>query len=276
MWLYARLQRPIVINLFSLLIRKKNLFRFTLSFESLRVKSTFYFNFGYLVFILSAISIFNSNCSLNPNNEKSIASDATVSASEILSVSITQMKDLNSFYFKSSGSISASETLLLTQIQGAIIKPDYMNLEINGSYTSGLVFKTRLISNNGESFILNPLNKKWEAVSENFNPTGFFAPHQGIAKIMTGLYDIRLSTENSSRNYYHLHGNIDSSSLNDLLGEIPTQSQIKVSLSIGKNNKLLYHAKLNGKFIGSKPATDLFIDISKHNQPVKIETPIIE
>ena len=93
---------------------------------------------------------------------------------------------------------------------------------------------------------------------------------------MTGLYDIRLSTENSSRNYYHLHGNLDSSSLNDLLGEIPTQSQIKVSLSIGKNNKLLYHAKLNGKFIGSKPATDLFIDISKHNQPVNIETPIIE
>ena len=89
-----------------------------------------------------------------------------------------------SFHFKSTGSISAAENLLLTQIQGEIIKPNYMNLQINGSYSSGLVFKTRLISHNGKSLILNPLNKKWEPASENFNPAGFFAPHKGVSKII--------------------------------------------------------------------------------------------
>ena len=257
-------------------MRDKNLLRFMLGLYSSMIKSKHCFQFGYLILILATISIFHSNCLNHPENEKVFTSDEILSASEVLSESVILMENLNSFHFKSTGSISASETLLLTQIQGEILKPDYMNLQINGSYSSGLVFKTRLISNNKEGFILNPLNKKWEAVSDNFNPTGFFTPHQGISKIMSELYDVRLSHENSPDDYYILHGNLNSDSLLYLLGDIPTQSQIKVSLSISKGNKLLYSAKLNGRFTESKSNTDLFIEINKHNQPVKIEIPVTE
>ena len=93
---------------------------------------------------------------------------------------------------------------------------------------------------------------------------------------MSELYDIQISASDSSGIYYQLNGMLNSDSINNLLGELQQQSHIKVILSIGKNNKLLYQAKLNGKFTESKPNDDLFIDITKHNQPVKIEIPIIE
>ena len=252
---------------------KRNLFRFISNSYSSPIKIPLSFRFGYIAFAILVLSGFYSSCIFNKQNENTVAVNETLSAAEILSASINQMENLNSFYFKSVGSISAAENLLLTQIQGEIIKPNYMNLQINGSYSSGLVFKTRLISHNGKSLILNPLNKKWEPASENFNPAGFFAPHKGVSKIMSGLYDTQISYSDS---YYQLNGLLNSDSLNYLLGEIPTQSQIKVSLSIGKNNMLLYHAKLNGKFMADKPNNDLFIDITKHNQPTKIEIPIAE
>ena len=254
-------------------MNKKTLFSFISKSYSILIKPPRSFRFSYIAFIIFVLSGFYSSCIFNTKNENTIAVNDTLSAAEILSASINQMEDLNSFYFKSAGSISAAENLLLTQIQGEIIKPNYMNLQINGSYSSGLVFKTRLISHNGKSLILNPLNKKWEPASENFNPAGFFAPHKGVSKIMSELYDTQISY---SDNYYQLNGLLNSDSLNYLLGEIPTQSQIKVSLSIGKNNMLLYHAKLNGKFMPDKPNNDLFIDITKHNQPTKIEIPIAE
>ena len=81
---------------------------------------------------------------------------------------------LHSFHFKSTGSIKVANNLVLTQIEGDIVQPDYMNLNISGSYSSGLVFKTKVVTHNGNNLILNPLNKKWEPVSGNLNPTNFF------------------------------------------------------------------------------------------------------
>ena len=257
-------------------IDKTLLFRFISNSYSFAIKIPISFRFSYIAFALFVLSGLYSSCIFNIKNENVVIVNETLNVSEILSASINEMQELNSFHFKSTGSISAAENLLLTQIQGDIIKPNYMNLQINGSYSSGLVFKTRLISHDGKSSILNPLNKKWEPVSETFNPTGFFAPHKGISQIMSELYDIQISSPDSSDNYYQLNGILNSASLNNLLGEIPKQSHIKVVLSIGKKNKLLYRAKLNGKFAESKPNNDLFIDITKHNQPVKIEIPIIE
>jgi len=255
---------------------KRNLFRFISNSYSSPIKILLNLRFGYIAFAIFVLSGFYSSCIFNTKNDNETTWNELPSAFEVLSASINEMESLNSFHFKSTGSISAAKNLLLTQIQGELIKPNYMNLQINGSYSSGLVFKTRLISHDGKSLILNPLNKKWEPVSENFNPTGFFAPHKGISKIMSELYDIQISASDSSDIYYQLNGMLNSDSLNNLLGEIPQQSHIKVILSIGKNNKLLYQAKLNGKFTESKPNDDLFIDITKHNQPVKIEIPIIE
>ena len=255
---------------------KHCLFRATSNFYSILITFPLVYHFSYIVLILFILSGFQLNCILIAKNKDSIIVSETVSASEILSDSATTMGNLKSFHFKSTGSITAADNLLLTEIEGEIIKPDYMNLQINGSYSSGLVFKTKLVSHNGKHLILNPLNKKWEAVSGNLNPTGFFTPHKGISKIMSEVYDIQFSSTDNSDKYYQLNGRLNSDSLHYLLGQIPQQPHIKVILSIDKANKFLYRAELNGKFTASNVNNDLFIDITKHNKPTKIEIPITE
>ena len=255
---------------------KTYLFRATSNFYSILIKLPLTYHFSYLALILFVLSGLQLNCVFIAKNEDSIKVNETVSASQILSDSANAMSNLKSFHFKSAGSITATENLLLTKIEGEIIKPDYMNLQINGSYSSGLVFKTKLVSHNGENLILNPLNKKWEAVSANLNPTGFFSPHEGISKIMSEVYDIQFSPTDNSGTYYQLNGKLNSNSLNYLLGQIPQQPHIKVVLSIDKTNKFLYRVELNGKFTASNLNNDLFIDITKHNQPAKIEIPLTE
>ena len=89
-------------------MRDENLLRFMLGLYSSMIKSKHCFQFGYLILILATISIFHSNCLHHPENEKVFTSDEILSASEVLSESVILMENLNSFHFKSTGSIKES------------------------------------------------------------------------------------------------------------------------------------------------------------------------
>jgi hypothetical protein len=218
---------------------------------------------------------FYLNCLPQEKSDKLIA-NSTISATQILSDSRDTMDLLQSFHFKSAGAIKVDNNLVLTQIEGDIVKPDYMNLNISGSYSSGLVFKTKVVTHNDNNLILNPLNKKWESVSGNLDPTNFFTPHKGISQIMDQVANVTFSTTENGSDYYYLNGKIASHSLNYLIGIVPQQPPISVTLLIDKNNKFLYRAELHGKFTELNSYTDLFINITNHNKPVKIEVPLTD
>ena len=222
--------------------------------------------------MLFVASSFYFNC-LPQEKSNELINNENISAIQILSDSRDTMNLLQSFHFKSEGTIKVDNSLVLTQIEGDIVKPDYMNLNISGSYSSGLVFKTKVVTHNDNNLILNPLNKKWESVSGNLDPTNFFTPHKGISQIMDQVTNVTFATTENGNAYYYLNGKIDSHSLNYLVGIVPQQPPISVTLLIDKNNKFLYRAELHGKFTELNSYNDLFLDITNHNKPVKIEVP---
>ena len=234
---------------------------------------SYQFDFCLRIFILFVSCTFYVSCIHQGEKSDNLIGNNNISAPQILSASKDAMALLHSFHFKSTGSIKVANNLVLTQIEGDIVQPDYMNLNISGSYSSGLVFKTKVVTHNGNNLILNPLNKKWEPVSGNLNPTNFFTPHKGISQIMNQVYDVKFSSTDNENDYYSLNGKLDSQSLNYLIGLIPQQPPINVRLLIDKNNKFLYQAKLNGKFTDLNSYNDLLLNITNPNKPVKIEIP---
>ena len=110
---------------------KRNLFRFISNSYSSPIKILLNLRFGYIAFAIFVLSGFYSSCIFNTKNDNETTWNELPSAFEVLSASINEMENLNSFHFKSTGSISAAKNLHLTQIQGELIKPNYMNLQIN-------------------------------------------------------------------------------------------------------------------------------------------------
>ena len=96
---------------------------------------SYQFDFCLRIFILFVSCTFYVSCIHQGEKSDNLIGNNNISAPQILSASKDAMALLHSFHFKSTGSNKVANNLVMTQIEGDIVQPDYMNLNISGSYS---------------------------------------------------------------------------------------------------------------------------------------------
>jgi hypothetical protein len=174
-----------------------------------------------------------------------------VSAQVILRNASDRMQALNSFHFvldQVGGGTPIAMGIEMKGAEGDVVKPDKMKLNITGS-AMGFVLQVQLIVIGDTIEMTNPLNGKWENLSDQFKILSVFDPNSGVAAILNGVANLsELPDEQAGGvNCYHLKGTVTSDSLSALTGSAASGVTVGADLWIGKDDFLPRSFKLAGR-----------------------------
>ena len=184
------------------------------------------------------------------------------------------MADLNSFHFKlehEGGGTSLPPNLVIEQAEGDVISPDKLSIDFNGT-SGGFAIKSGVITLGDSSYLLNPLNGRWDKFPKEISPLGFFNPKEGIAAIMSQVKPLSLLS--SDGRSHRVKGTLPAEALVSLLWTTLRGVDIPVELSIDAGDFYLLKARLEGK-VTPDDSEDLVrtISLSRFNEPIVIESP---
>ena len=188
---------------------------------------------------------------------------------------------LDSFQFELShrnGGTPIAAGLVVMAVIGNVVKPDKLKLSWEGTY-SGFFVRAQVITLEGETYMTDPITGRWGPISGDVNPLGFFDPALGITSIMADLTEVSmtgLDTLGDTQTYL-MKGSLPSQSLKPLLGTVAPDLMVDTQLWIGMEDMYLHQVVFRGR-VTPDDAHDIkrTIKLSNFNQPVSIETPLLE
>jgi hypothetical protein len=199
----------------------------------------------------------------------------------ILRSSGEAMALLDSFRFELShrnGGTAIAEGLVIKEVAGNIVKPDKLKLSLSGTF-SGFFIRADVVTVDGETYMTDPINGRWEPLSGDVNPLGFFDPAVGIASIINDLTEVSLMGLEIVGNVttYRMKGELPSQSLTPLLGTVPLNSLVDSEVWVGVEDMYLHQVVFHG-MVTPDDAEDIkrTIKLSNFNQPMIIEAPLLE
>ena len=183
------------------------------------------------------------------------------------------MQALESFHFRldHQQGFTALMDLALSVAEGDIVKPDKMSVDLTGG-SGGFLIKSGLIVLGDDSFMINPLSGKWEAVPKEASPLGFFDPQEGIASMMAAV-EAPVLTGFDGR-VYTIEGRLPADALSPLIG--PTLDGATVSIEVAVSVDGYYLERV--VFVGAAKEGEIegtirTIKLSRFDEPVTIEAP---
>lgn len=202
-----------------------------------------------------------------------------ISAKLILSKSSNKMQAVKSFHFKlnhNGGSTPITMGVEMNKAEGDIIKPDKLKTTVDGT-AMGTSIQVKLVTADGKTLMTNPLNNKWEVISEQFKVLSVFDPSSGIAAIIKGIKKPENINEEKveGKLCFHLKGDIAPKDLNSITGSTSTiKLPVKTEVWIEKEGFLMHKVKLKGKITQSdKKGIIRTLSISNFNKDVNIKLP---
>ena len=196
-----------------------------------------------------------------------------VNPAAVLLESGRTMQVLESFHFRldHQEGFTALMNLALSEAEGDIVKPDKMFVDLIGG-SAGFLIKSGLIVLGDDSFMINPLTGKWEAVPREASPLGFFDPQEGIASMMAAI-ETPVLTGFDGRTY-SIEGDLPAEALSPLIGPTLDGATVSVEVAIGVDGYYLERVVFVGAAKeGEVEGTIRTITLSRFGEPVTIEAP---
>jgi hypothetical protein len=206
--------------------------------------------------LLIITSVLLTGCASNAT------STTALSATTILGKAYDAMQALNSLSFNLShtgGGTPITNGIEMTGASGSIIRPDKLDVKITGTIAvmgAPMALTTELVSVNGTTEMLNPLNNKWETLDpgSTFDVLAVFNPGTGVAAIVKGMSSLTLLADEQAGGVlcYHLKGTVVTDQLKSLTGSSITGGVVNAEAWIGKDDFLVRQVKLTGKITDSE------------------------
>ena len=161
--------------------------------------------------------------------------------------------------------------MTLTEASGSVSIPDKLAVDFSGTAGSFAV-KGSLTAVGENVYMTSPLSGELYAVSSALNPLEFFEPSQGIADILSQVWDATLISHDSAE--YRIGGKLPADALTPLFGEAETQSSVNVTLTIDRTDLYLTRARLEGRITPNEAdGVARTITLSEFDEPVDIAVP---
>jgi hypothetical protein len=201
-----------------------------------------------------------------------------MAAPDVLSKSYESMQAVKSFHFlleHNEDGTPIGSGIIMTKADGDVVKPDKLQATIKGSTPLGAA-EVKLVSTEEKTMMTNPVNKKWEEVSDMFKVLKVFDPSSGIAAIINGITNPKSLKEEKVGDVqcYHIKGEIVSQDLEQITGVTAKDVPISVEVWIGKEGFLVQQVKLTGKITDTeKDGIVRTLTISDYDKDVDISLP---
>ena len=202
-----------------------------------------------------------------------------LSASEIISNSIDEMKAITSFHFElvhEGGRTPIVMGLELDEAVGDVAKPDKLRTSILDSLR-GMLVEVEVITIGDTTYMTNPLTKEWELCPGEFSAISIFDPDAGITGILENMANPAKveGEENGEVDSYHIKGEIPSESLRPITLSSVEGVNIAVDVWIDKENFLIDRVRVEGQITEKeKPGIIRILELSNYNQEIEIESPM--
>ena len=213
-------------------------------------------------------------CSRSGPSPTLIPTPTPVDIQKLLGESGRVMENLQSFHFHLShrnGGTVLPSNLVIEEAEGDVIKPDKISTEFSGTF-GPFVIKSGLITLGDDSYLTNPLTRRWESVPREVSPLGFFNPRRGIAAMMFQVQGATMLPD--GEDVYRIKGSLPAKALAPLLGDTVEDATVTLELSLDAHRLYLLKAIVEGRVTPSEPdGTFREIRLSRFNEPVVIEPP---
>ena len=203
----------------------------------------------------------------------------SLTAEEIIAKASPKLDELTSFHFKLSqkgGGTPITLGLQMTGASGDVAPPDKLKMKIEAKWVGQFV-ETNLVTVGKTTYMTNPLNGKWETLTEDFNAVTLFQPNTGIKAVMESATDLSMLDEESVDGVlcFHLKGMLVSESLDAIAaGHAAKGLPVKCDIWIGVDDFLLRKVVLEGKICDDENEGIIrTLELSQFNEPVAIELP---
>lgn len=193
----------------------------------------------------------------------------------VMAAAADRMASVERFHFVLEHENGASEIvrgILMTRAEGDIDGPQRLRTEIEGGFGT-LKFEIGIVVLPDESWIQNPLTKRWER--EDISIDQFFDPQEGIAALIRKARDPVLDRRErlDGIETYRIAAVADSGDLGIFPNATPGR-EVQATLWIGVDDPLVYRVDLRGA-IADGEAPDILrrIEMSRFGEDVDIAAP---
>lgn len=206
------------------------------------------------------------------------ATSSSLAAADILKGSALAMAGVSSFRFaldSQGGGTPIPGGMEMTSAQGAMSKPDRMDVTVNARF-SGFVVQVQVISVAGKTHMTNPLTGAWQTFESAASPVAFFDPAKGASLVLESVTQPSQLTDTASGGVeaYRIQGRLPARAVQFIAGSYVEGAILGVELWIGKADSLLRQIRLEGQITaGEAPGIVRVLTFSDFNQPFDIKPP---
>ena len=205
---------------------------------------------------------------------------AVLAPEEILTTSYDSMQAVKSFHFVldhvgGGTPITAGVSITMTKAEGDIMRPDKFQTTIAGT-VMGSAIEVGLVTIGSDTMMKNPMNGKWEPMSDMFAILTVFDPGTGVAAIINGLSDPEDAGDEKIGDVlcYHLTGTIASEDLKPLTGATVEGGVIPAEVWIDKDTMLVQQVRLTGKITNTeKDGIERTLTFTNYGADIEIALP---
>jgi len=198
---------------------------------------------------------------------------------EIVAQASPMMDTLTSFHFdlsQTGGGTPIAMDLEMTGAYGDIIPPDKLKMTISAKW-GNMYVETGLITVGEITYMQNPLNGKWEELSDDFKAVTLFKPETGIKAVMESVTNLSVLNEEvfGRALCFHLKGTIQSEVLDAIaVGHAAEGLPVDVDFWIGVDDLLLRKVVFDGQICEDENQGIVrTLVVSDFNEPSNIELP---
>ncbi|GEM_PF-504446 len=196
---------------------------------------------------------------------------------EVIEKASPLLDTLASFHFEltqEGGGTPIDMGIEMTAASGEVVPPDRLRMDITGTW-GRMYLSTKLVTVGEETYMQNPLNKKWEPTK--FTAITLFQPDTGIKAIMESVTDLAMLPGESINGTvcFHMSGMLRSEVLDAVaVGHAAEGLPVQTEIWIGAEDFLLRRVTFKGQITEEEvPGIVRTLTLSRFNEPVTIELP---
>ncbi len=173
--------------------------------------------------------------------------------------------------------IDRPPTTALKHVQGDLVRPDKVRGLVKVS-SLGLVSEIGLISIEGQSYVTNPINQRWQALPPEwgwyFDPRLPFDEQYGIPAVAPQIPMQKIGVEQTEEEfYYHLNGVAQGEQITWWTAGLIASGDVPIDVWVDTDTFLIQRVHLVELTSDPERPTEWDIQFSNFDQPVEVEAP---
>ena len=180
------------------------------------------------------------------------------------------MEGVSSFEFlldHESGGTVLMPNLVMTEIEGQVIRPDRLSLRFKGRF-GNFAIKGRLVTVDDTTYMTNPLTEAWEEIPPDITPVRFFDEFSGMVS------QVVPAGATLDGDLFRVKGRLPTEALEPLVGSTIKGDTVAIELTARAGSAHIVEVTFDGAVTEAEEAgTTRKITLSRFNESFSIELP---